>query len=107
MKGYMRSGRVFLDIMAMVSLAGDTLVWVHLFPSGFPTATVVDFRDDATGFTGRSDRLLDILKFARLFRIVQWPGIVTTKSTARHSPHLFHGSLRQMSKQEGLTVQVN
>jgi len=70
-KGYMRSGRVFLDIMAMVSLAGDTLVWVHLFPSGFPTATVVDFRDDATGFTGRSDRLLDILKFARLFRIVQ------------------------------------
>lgn len=77
-KGYMRSGRVFLDIMAMVSLAGDTLVWVHLFPSGFPTATVVDFRDDATGFTGRSDRLLDILKFARLFRIVQWPGDVTT-----------------------------
>ena len=94
MKGYMRSGRVFLDIMAMVSLAGDTLVWVHLFPS--PTATVVDFRDDATGFTGRSDRLLDILKFARLFRIVQWPGIIT--------PHLFHGSLRQMGKQEGLTV---
>lgn len=72
--GYMRSGRVFLDVMAMVSLAGDTLVQAHLFPSqisGATTAQPVDFRDDATGFTGRSDRLLDILKFARLFRIVQ------------------------------------
>lgn len=65
----MRSGRVFLDLGAMVSLAGDTLVQAHLFPTDLTTASPVEFR--ATGFTGRSDRLLDILKFARLFRIVQ------------------------------------
>ena len=53
--GYMRSGRVFLDVMAMVSLAGDTLVQAHLFPSqisGATTAQPVDFRDDATGCRG-------------------------------------------------------
>ena len=59
--GYMRSGRVFLDLMAMVSLAGDTLVHAHL-----PNGSSVDLV--------RSARILDILKFARLFRIVQRPG---------------------------------
>jgi len=62
--GYMRSGRVFLDIMAMVSLTGDTLLQAQLYPSA--EASVADSR-----ITGRSSRILEILKFARLFRIVQ------------------------------------
>ena len=70
--GYMRSGRVFLDIMAMVSVAGDTLLQANLDPGG---ASSQPASADASRLTGsRSSRILDILKFARLFRIVQYLG---------------------------------
>ncbi|CAE7336745.1 unnamed protein product, partial [Symbiodinium sp. CCMP2456] len=69
MNGYMRSGRVFLDVMAMVSLAGDTLLLTYLFPEDLSAMAMNVVPSDH--FTSSSSRILEILKFARLFRIVQ------------------------------------
>lgn len=69
MNGYMRSGRVFLDVMAMVSLAGDTLLLAYLFPEDLSAMAMNVVPSDH--FTSSSSRILEILKFARLFRIVQ------------------------------------
>lgn len=68
MNGYLRSGRVFLDIMAMVSLVGDTLIQAHFFPM---TPIAQPSMETSQLDPSRPSRILDILKFARLFRIVQ------------------------------------
>ncbi|CAE8601669.1 unnamed protein product, partial [Polarella glacialis] len=76
--GYVRSGRVVLDIMAMVSIAGDTWMGQRFLVHNGAVAGRATKILNAVRFGSRSSRLVSILRFARLFRIVQFLRIFHT-----------------------------